>query len=96
MPPSPHHAVVWFVAKDGDVAAAHQIGNAAQVLPGRDAARGIVWAVEEDGLGMTIFGQESFDIAQLRPEVVLLLQIGDPRSGPRAVRCWASTWEIAD
>ena len=78
---TPDHLIVRLVAKNRHVAAAHQIGQTCQIVERGHSTRRIVSAIEEDRPRLRIFFQESLDVGQVRPEVMLLAKGGQTRPG---------------
>ena len=74
MAAAPDHVAVRLVAEHGDVAPAHDVGDALQVVLCRDAAGGVVRRVQEDGSRRGIVVEEPLDVGSCRPEAVRLAQ----------------------
>jgi len=74
MPSFPDHVAVGFVAEDGDVLAADEVGEIAEVIFGGDASGGIVRGVEEDSLDAGVLAEDGFDFRDVGAEVVALLK----------------------
>ena len=74
MAAAPDHVAVRLVAEHGDVAPAHDVGDALQVVLRRDAARRVVRRVQEDGARRRVVVQEPLDVGDGRAKVVRLAQ----------------------
>lgn len=70
----PDHVAVGFVAEDGDVLAADEVGEIAEVFFRGDATCGVVRAVEEDGLDAGVLAEDGFDFRDVGAEVVALFE----------------------
>src|SRR5262249_20758867 len=71
----PDHVAIGLVAEDSNVPAAHEVGDAAQVLRRSDATGRIVRRGEEDRLGPRRGADAAVAVIQVRPALVLLAEL---------------------
>ena len=52
--------VIYFISNRQTVPALTEAGNQLQFMPLKDLARGVVWRIDDDGLGVAVKGPFQF------------------------------------